>query len=179
VKQYDDIKGNLKWALLGPIWVVIAWVGNRLLHMIPQIPTWTIWLIVLVASSIVFILGARIGGGKSRPSNTAQTATTTLVTSPNFDATTFFRTAYVSPLQPEARSRQNKKPRISVRGFLPLRHLSACCVFRMLGADVIIKLLIGGTNIPPLHGSRPGTVRAADYVIAAQIELRCFLPWWC
>lgn len=59
-RQYDDIKGHFKWALLGPLWAGVTWAANRVLHMIPNMPTWAVWTIVLVGSFVVFdLLAAR------------------------------------------------------------------------------------------------------------------------
>src|SRR5712692_10470988 len=102
-QQYADIKGHLKWALLGPLWAAVTWAANRLLHMIPNMPAWAVWAIVLIASFVVFDLVARNRGGKGRAPNTAQTATNALMgASGNFDATLYFQQSYASPLQPEA-----------------------------------------------------------------------------
>jgi len=37
VTQYNDIRGNLKWALLLGLWWVIAHFGKQMLQSIPQI----------------------------------------------------------------------------------------------------------------------------------------------
>jgi hypothetical protein len=102
-RQYDDIKGHFKWALLGPLWAAISWAGSRLLHMIPNMPDWAVWAIVLLASSILFVLVARHFGRAQRPtSSAAQNATNTLMTSPTgFDAAAYFKNSYFSQLQQE------------------------------------------------------------------------------
>lgn len=99
-RQYDDIKGNLKWALLGPIWAAIVWAANRLLHMIPNMPAWAVWVILLVLSSVLFVWVANKRGGGVGDQKTAPTATNALIGPPaNFDAALYFQKSYASPLQ--------------------------------------------------------------------------------
>jgi hypothetical protein len=101
-KQYEDVKGNFKWALLGPLWTAISWAANHILHMIPQMADWAIWSIVLFTSSIVFVFVARRQSSNARlPQNMSQSITNTLMTSPTLDATAYFKTAYASTLQQE------------------------------------------------------------------------------
>lgn len=57
-RQYDDIKGNLKWALLGPAWTASVWAANHLLHLIPSLPQWAVSAIVLIASFGIFFVVA-------------------------------------------------------------------------------------------------------------------------
>jgi len=101
--QYHDIKGHLKWALLGPLWAAISWAGKSLLHMIPNMPDWAVWAIVLLASSILFVLVAKYFERSARQNqNKTQTTPNALMTSPTgFDATAFFKTSYISTLQQE------------------------------------------------------------------------------
>jgi hypothetical protein len=99
-RQYDDVKGNFKWALLGPLWAAITWAGNRLLHMIPNMPTWAVWVILLVTSSVVFVWVANKRGGGARDQNTAPSATNALIgAGANFDAALYFQKSYASSLQ--------------------------------------------------------------------------------
>src|ERR1700694_2827101 len=102
-RQYNDIKGSFKWALLGPLWAAINWAGTHLLHMIPNMPNWVVWAIVLLSSSILFVFVATYVIRSARSNqNTTQNATNALMTSPTgFDVTTYFKGAYVSQLQPE------------------------------------------------------------------------------
>jgi hypothetical protein len=102
-KQYEDIRGHFKWALLGTLWLVISWAVNHLLRMIPSIPEWLIYILILLASFVVFALLAK--RGDSPQVNTSQVPTNALVSppqAPNFNAAEFIKTAYLSPLEQEA-----------------------------------------------------------------------------
>ena len=77
--QYKDIKGHMKWALLvGPIYTAGVWATSRLLKMIPNIPLWLVYAIVLVASFVVFTW--LIGQLRSNPQLTSQNSVSTLAT---------------------------------------------------------------------------------------------------
>jgi hypothetical protein len=54
--QYNDIKGNAKWALLVALWPLMLNAGKFLLSLIPHIQSWEVWTVVLIASSVTFIL---------------------------------------------------------------------------------------------------------------------------
>jgi hypothetical protein len=54
-RQYNDIKGNAKWALLAVLWTPVVALAKRLLRMIPNIPDWTVWSILFVLSLIAFV----------------------------------------------------------------------------------------------------------------------------
>jgi hypothetical protein len=102
-RQYSDIKGNFKWALLAPIWAAITWAAQHLLNMIPHMPEWAVWAITLLGAAVLFVGMATYLGRSSRQNQSvAQAATNTLMASHgNFDATPYFQTAYVSSLRPE------------------------------------------------------------------------------
>ena len=102
-RQYEDIKGHYKWALLGALWTLISWAGNRLLHLIPHMPDWAVWAIVLLASSIVFVsLASSFEKYARQDSNKAQAVTNALMTpSTGFDADAALKTAYNSSLHDE------------------------------------------------------------------------------
>ena len=53
-RQYNDVKGNLKWWLLGPAWTAGSWAIARLLKMFTSIPTWLVYCIILLISGCVF-----------------------------------------------------------------------------------------------------------------------------
>jgi hypothetical protein len=55
VRQYNDIRGNLKWAFLLGLWWLIAHYGKRMLQLIPNIAPWMVWAIIVCASFAVFI----------------------------------------------------------------------------------------------------------------------------
>jgi hypothetical protein len=100
-RQYEDIKGHAKWAILGILWTPMAAAAKFLLQQIPHFPSWAAWLIIGVFSAIAFILVAR-----SQPRMHGQTASQVLAThpgiptqpSPNFNFDDFFRLSYTSQL---------------------------------------------------------------------------------
>jgi hypothetical protein len=54
-KQYDDIRGHFKWALLGLLWAPLIAAVKALLTLIPHIPNWTVWTILLLVSAVAFV----------------------------------------------------------------------------------------------------------------------------
>ncbi len=101
-RQYSDIKGNFKWALLAPLWTLVVWTAQRLLSMIPHIPSWAIYTTILAASFVVFVSLTTYLNKGTRTQESTQNATNTLLApTANFDATGYFSTAYVSSLRPE------------------------------------------------------------------------------
>jgi hypothetical protein len=99
-RQYNDIKGNFKWAVLGLLWVGITWAGPRLLHLIPNMPAWPVWVIGIIASATLFVWVASNRGGGGGDQKTAPAATNALIGPPaNFDAALYFQKSYASPLQ--------------------------------------------------------------------------------
>ena len=43
MEQYNDIKGNLKWALLGILWLAMTSIGKFLLAHYTKLPPWLEW----------------------------------------------------------------------------------------------------------------------------------------
>jgi len=110
-KQYDDIKGNFKWALLAALWWLIVHYGKKLLLLIPNIPGWAVTAILLCFSLVVFFWLAK--SGNHMISQAAQspaalvpgipTLSALLGQNPNitFDAKKFFALAHYSPVTAE------------------------------------------------------------------------------
>ncbi len=115
IRQWNDIKGNVKYGLLAALWWVVIEVGKRLLRYIPNIPTWSIWAILLSLSLLIFVWLMR---SMKHPATQQQS----LATQPSgamdpgiptlsallgqnpkisFDAKEFFARAYYSPVTAE------------------------------------------------------------------------------
>jgi hypothetical protein len=54
-RQYDDIKGHFKWALLVALWAAMIAAGKPLLRLIPRMPEWTVWAILFLLSAVTFV----------------------------------------------------------------------------------------------------------------------------
>ncbi len=54
-QQYNDIKGNAKWAAIAAFWWVAIHYGKEMLHLIPHISTWLVDALLLCFSLIVFV----------------------------------------------------------------------------------------------------------------------------
>lgn len=111
-KQYNDIKGNMKWALLAALWWVIVNVGKRMLQLIPNIPAWLVWAILLCLSLAVFAwlaksskmaaAGTSLQSTQQRPpSFPSVSALQGQIPQITFDAHEWFRLAYHSPVTAE------------------------------------------------------------------------------
>jgi hypothetical protein len=110
-KQYDDIKGNMKWALLAVLWAPLIALARKLLGMIPNIPSLAVWAILFVLSTIAFVWLAKhaTGSAEVQPaqSENRPTLIPTLsalhgkVPDVTFDPREWFRLAYFSPLTAE------------------------------------------------------------------------------
>jgi hypothetical protein len=112
VRQYNDIRGNLKWALLLGLWYVIIHYGRQMLQLIPHISQWMVWTIVIIVSLVVFVWVAKANKQMQQPS---MQPTNNLAVAPmptlsgllgqapqiTFDAGQFFRVAYFSPVTAE------------------------------------------------------------------------------
>lgn len=101
LKQYNDIKGNAKWALLGVLWLAITQTGKYLLAQYTSLSNWIVWAILLVVSSIVFLWLARSlkqASPRSVTPNTTQASSLipTAQSPLDFDARKFFLTSYQS-----------------------------------------------------------------------------------
>lgn len=111
VRQYNDIRGNLKWGLLLGLWWVIAHYGRQMLQLIPNISPWMVWAIILSLSLVAFVWVAKankpIQQSAMQSRNLAAAPMPTLSgllgQSPQvtFDPKEFFRLAYFSPLTAE------------------------------------------------------------------------------
>jgi len=102
-RQYADIKGNLKWAILALIWTAIDWSARHLVTMIPNVPAWAPWATTLVVAAIVFVaMPSYLVRERQNQGSAQKSATNTLMrASENFDATHYFETAFVSSLRTE------------------------------------------------------------------------------
>jgi hypothetical protein len=58
-RQWDDIKGNVKYGILASLWWIAVEVGRHMLQYIPNIHPWMIWTILLTASLLAFVLVTR------------------------------------------------------------------------------------------------------------------------
>jgi|SRR5208282_1409558 len=109
--QYNDIKGNFKWALLAAFWWLAAHYGKKLLLLIPNIPGWTVTAILFCLSLAVFFWLAKSGkhvtGQPTQSSPMLQPGIPTLSSllgqQPNvtFNAREFFLHAWFSPFTAE------------------------------------------------------------------------------
>jgi hypothetical protein len=72
VGQYNDIRGNFKWALLVALWWLVATYGKRMLQLIPNIPGWLVTSILLCLSLAVFLWVAK--SAKASPSSQIQSS---------------------------------------------------------------------------------------------------------
>jgi hypothetical protein len=55
VKQYHDIKGNIKYGLLATLWPLIVWIAKKMLQHIPNISPLMVWAILLCLSLAAFL----------------------------------------------------------------------------------------------------------------------------
>jgi hypothetical protein len=103
VRQYDDIKGHYKWALLVVSWAPIFAVIKRVLRLIPNIPEWAVWTVLFFLSAVAFVWLAKSQKLSSQGAALSQTERTAplVSSSTKFDAERYFRTAYHSPLTEE------------------------------------------------------------------------------
>jgi len=114
-RQYQDIKGNAKWALLAAVWWLITKYTGKLLHTIPNMPSWLVTVILLCFSIAVFLWLAKRGIGSRQPAPTSAITRTQQQVSTfptlsaltgqqpqiTFNPTEFFRVSYFSPLTAE------------------------------------------------------------------------------
>jgi hypothetical protein len=111
MEQYNDIKGNLKWALLGILWLAMTSIGKFLLAHYTNLPPWLAWAILLLASGIAFFWVSRslrytaatqieATPGTSAAQMVASAALRPPMPSP-IDVAAFFRESYSGQLQTE------------------------------------------------------------------------------
>ncbi len=115
VAQYNDIKGNFKWALLAAMWWLVVTFGKRMLQLIPNISGGAVTAILLCLSLAVFLWLAKalkmprqISPTSLQPSRQPSPSSFPSLSSlsgqtPNvtFNAREWFRYAYYSPLTAE------------------------------------------------------------------------------
>jgi hypothetical protein len=103
-KQYADIKGHAKWALLVVLWGPIVAGLKYILQQVTHLPLWSIWLILVAVSLAAFVWLVKSQKAVSQQQPTAQSAAImpAMHGTVNFDAATLFRTAHYSQLTTEA-----------------------------------------------------------------------------
>lgn len=62
-RQWDDIKGNAKWAAIAAFWWLAVHYGRKMLQLIPNIPSWLVNAVILCFSFLVFLWLARTKQG--------------------------------------------------------------------------------------------------------------------
>jgi hypothetical protein len=55
VAQYNDIKGNLKWALLLGAWWFMSSAAKIVIQHVPSIPAWMVWTVTLCLAAAAFV----------------------------------------------------------------------------------------------------------------------------
>jgi hypothetical protein len=101
--QYNDVKGNAKWALLVILWAPIVTALKYLLQQMSHVPIWGVWLILVFVSLVAFVWVAKSQrSGQQQQPFAQSTAMTPMPAAINFDAATHFRTAHYSQLTTEA-----------------------------------------------------------------------------
>jgi hypothetical protein len=111
IRQYDDIKGNLKFAILGISWAVLFTAVKNLLRLIPNIQAWVVWSVLFLLSALAFVWIAKSQrrGGQGTVLSQTEGSPVSLVTSPaKFDAARYFLLAYHSPLTEDAEANIRK-----------------------------------------------------------------------
>jgi hypothetical protein len=116
VRQYNDIRGNFKWAILLGLWWAISHYGKKMLELIPNIPPWTVWTLIVIVSAAAFVWISKVGkglqvvtaiqSGSAQPSGIVPgipTLSALLGQNPNIDldAKKVFALAYYSPITAE------------------------------------------------------------------------------
>ena len=101
-KQYDDVKGNAKWALLVVLWGPLVAGLKYAIQQIPHVPGWGVWLILFIVSLAAFVWVAKLQHSVLQQQVAQSAAIIPMSATVNFDATTHFRTAHYSQLTSEA-----------------------------------------------------------------------------
>ena len=110
VGQYNDIKGNFKWACIAALWWVVVHYGRRMLQLIPNIPGWMVSSILLCLSLAVFVWlakSAKRSAPSQQPAALQSSGIPTLSgilmqeAKITFDVRQWFRGAYYSPVTAE------------------------------------------------------------------------------
>lgn len=114
-RQWNDIKGNVKYGLLVALWWAVIELGKRLLRLIPNIPSWAIWAILLGLSLFMFVWLIRsmkqpvtqqqsqaiLPSGTTVPGIPSLSALLGQSPQISFDPKAFFAHAYYSPVTAE------------------------------------------------------------------------------
>jgi hypothetical protein len=135
VSQWNDVKGNAKWAFLGLAWWTVTWLSNHLVREIPNIPHWVTVIIPLALSVIAFVWLARkpIMNDGQKSNTAAQSASTALTTNPNqFGLENF----YDSPLAKEVEN--NMRQAVDTRYPQPKGREEY--LFRYIGLGVVATI---------------------------------------
>src|SRR5271169_5333086 len=78
VRQYNDIKGNFKWACIAALWWAVVHYGRQMLQVIPNIPGWLVTSILLCLSLAVFLWlakSAKVSAPVPSPQSSQQRST--------------------------------------------------------------------------------------------------------
>lgn len=103
--QYNDIKGHLKWGLLGLVWTVVVWAMRHLLNLIPHLQPWLVWTIIFITAALVFFLTASKIKNSSGLQSTQTTSGVLTAAYPPFDLNSWLKNSYNSVLLPEIEDR--------------------------------------------------------------------------
>jgi hypothetical protein len=111
LQQYNDIRGNFKWALLGGLYWLIVHYGKPMLQLIPHISPWMVHAIILLLALVAFVVVAKMNRPIQQPSVQAghvgaapmPTLSGLYGQAPQitFDAKDYFLHAYFSPVTSE------------------------------------------------------------------------------
>jgi hypothetical protein len=115
-RQYNDIRGNFKWAVLLGLWWAISHYGKKMLELVPNISPWMVWTIIVVVTTAAFVWIAKVESRKPVVTAIQQTSAQPSAIVPGiptlsallgqnpkieFDAKKFFALAYYSPITAE------------------------------------------------------------------------------
>jgi hypothetical protein len=113
VSQYNDIKGNFKWACIAALWWAVVHFGRQMLQLIPNIPGWMVTAVLLCLSLVVLLWLAKsvtrtVQTSQIQPARAAvQPGLLTLsalqgqAPQATFNAREWFRISYHSPVTAE------------------------------------------------------------------------------
>lgn len=104
-RQWEDVKGNAKWAIAIVLWGLVTQIGQYVLHHAAKLPTWEVWIILGVLSLIAFVWltkQTKASSGQQMSDVRPQSIPSLSTTAATFDPKKFFAVAYISPLTDEA-----------------------------------------------------------------------------
>ena len=104
-RQWEDVKGNAKWALAIILWGFVVEFGQYVLHHAAKLTTWQVWTVLGVVSLLAFVWLTKQTfhiASQQQAITKAQSAATLTTTAATLDPKQFFLTAYSSPLTDEA-----------------------------------------------------------------------------